>query len=175
MGEDTNAAQAEEFASVSEGQRKQLKEIGQQLANICHKLHISGDDGAQTLYNAAEYVKSRTPRGYIQTPLLDGHTANKFQYGIISEINDDFKNSYTARKQMLRVRFEALLDSMKKSDKINEDQMGEIESKTSALMEGLENPADIETRAAFGAQEDLFLDYKINYSLKPNIIRPFVM
>ena len=38
---------------------------------------------------------------------------------------------------------------MKKSDKIKEEVVEELESKTQALMEGLDNPADIETWAAF--------------------------
>ena len=69
----------------------------------------------------------------------------------------------------------ALLDSMKKSQKIGGEIGEELDVKTAGLMEGLDNPADIETWAAFGAQQDLFLSHKIAYSLKPNVIRPFVM
>lgn len=173
--EDINSSQSEELAQVSEKERKQLKEIGQQLANICHKLHIDGDNGPQVILNTTEYVKHKVGDGYIQTPLLHGENPSKFQYDIMSQINDDFCQQYTARKEMLKVRFVALLDSMKKSQKIGGEIGEELETKTTRLMEGLDNPADIETWAAFGAQQDLFLSHKINYSLRPNVIRPFVM
>eukprot|EP00494_Astrolonche_serrata_P033610 UN33879 len=107
---------------------KEEKDLSRAVNGICDILNMqSANHGPKTLtaiYSDLEVRIKQTGKHvekFVSRPVLQISEMATQQWELITDINKDLAKDYSARKDMLYVRLNATLTSMKKGEKIGEN------------------------------------------------------